>query len=101
MKWIVWALILLMQAGSSTWASRARNGGSIRYHGVAAIFSHGVWFVSNVFMLDTVTAQARGGQWAAVIGTGLFYTAFCVLGSILAHWVSASFLERGRRKIGT
>lgn len=101
MRWFVWAIVLLIQAGSSTWASRARNTASLRYHGVAAIFSHGVWFISQVFMLDTVVGAARAGAWPLVIGTGLFYTTFSVLGSILGHWVSARYFERGKARIGT
>lgn len=99
MKWAVWAVVLVLQAGSSTWASRARNTGSLGYHAVAATGSHGIWFMSSVFMLDTVVGAARGGDWGLVVRTGIFYTAFTVLGSVLAHW-AAMKIETGKRKVG-
>lgn len=100
MKWAIWAVVLVAQAGSSTWASRARNGGSVAYHGAAAVFSHGVWFVSNLFMFDSLISVARSGSFRDAAVLGVFYTSFCVLGSILAHFVSARFFERGSRKVG-
>lgn len=99
-KWIVWAVVLIGQAGSSTWASRARNSQSVAYHGVAAIFSHGVWFISNVFMVDSLVNIARDGGAKDVVFLGLFYTVFCVIGSIVAHHVSANLFEKGNRRIG-
>lgn len=99
-RWIIWAFVLMAQAGSSTWASRARNSQSVAYHGVAAIFSHGVWFVSNCFLVESLVGiAARGDLWdIAVLGT--FYTFFCTIGSMLAHHITAAFFERGTRRIG-
>ena len=99
-KFAIWAVILMLQSVSSTWASRARNTGSIGYHGIAAVFSHGVWFISNVLLIDTVTSQARGGAWGTVAAIGIFYTTFCVAGGVLAHWASVRWLEKGSRKVG-
>lgn len=100
MRWIIWALVLVAQAGSSTWASRARNSGSPAYHGVAAIFSHGVWFVSNLFLIDSAVNVARSGAWTDAAWIGVFYTTFCTIGSVLAHVVTARVFETGKRKVG-
>jgi hypothetical protein len=100
MSWALWALVLVAQAASSTWASRARNTGSVAYHGVAASFSHGVWFVSNMILTVNVVAVAQKGGTREAVTLGIFYTFFCVCGSILAHWLSARFFEQGKRRIG-
>ena len=97
-EYVLWALVLVLQAGSSTWASRARNTGSVAYHGVAAVFSHGVWFVSFAVAADKVTRS--GTTTMDKVFIGLFYTTFCVCGSMLAHHVSATYLEAGKRKVG-
>jgi len=99
-RWIIWALVLMAQAGSGTWASRARNSQSVAYHGVAAIFSHGVWFVSNALLVDSLINIARRGNALELAGLGVFYTFFCTVGSMLAHHITAQFFEQGSRRIG-
>jgi hypothetical protein len=98
--WIVWAFVLIAQAASSTWASRARNTGSVAYHSIAAVFSHGVWFISNLFMGFEVIKLAREGSIDHAVFLGVFYTTFCVIGSTLAHHVSQKYFEQGKRKVG-
>ena len=98
--WCMWALVLMGQAGTSTWASRARNSQSVGYHGFAAIFSHGVWFVSNCFLGYSLLDIARSGSVKDVIVVGVFYTFWCTLGSMLAHYVTASLFEQGKRRVG-
>jgi hypothetical protein len=96
-SYVLWALVLMLQAGSSTWASRARNTGSVGYHAVAAVFSHGVWFVSLYLIVDkTKSAQTAAGA----VAIGVFYTTFCVIGSVVAHYVSQNYLEQGKRVVG-
>jgi hypothetical protein len=98
LTYVLWAFVLVLQAGSSTGASRARNTGSVAYHGVAAIFSHGVWFISFAVAADKITRSGTTVLDKVLIG--LFYTFFCVVGSMLAHHVSAKYLEQGKRKVG-
>lgn len=100
MKWVIWALILIAQNASTTWASRARNSGSVRYHSVASIFSNGVWFISFTLLTDSVltaAAMKSSGQWLFL---GLFYTTFTVTGATLAHYLSMTYLEKGDRRVG-
>jgi hypothetical protein len=85
-RFVAWAFVLMLQAGASTWASRARNTESVRYHAVAAVFSHGVWFVSNALMVDTLV---KDGVPVALLG--VFYTTFTVAGSVLAHAIEKRF----------
>ena len=94
---LLWAPVLMAQAASATWASRARNGDSLTYHAQAAVFSHGVWFTSNTILVSNLIALAREGSNLWVLGgLGLFYTIFCVSGSVLAHYLERRFGKRGK-----
>lgn len=98
--WLTWAIILVAQNFSFTFVSRARNSGSIRRHIIAALLSNGVWFVSQALIFSQLYKIMTGeyGIMAAV-GTGLFYTAFTILGSAVAHWV-ALHTESGMTSVG-
>ena len=100
MKWIMWALLLVLQNASFTWVSRARNSGSLWYHGIAAVASNGVWIVSQFILIDALVRTLREGTWGdrAVIVT--FYTTFTVLGAVGMHYVSMRWLETGKRQVG-
>lgn len=101
MKWIIWALVLMAQNASTTWASRARNSGSVRYHSLASVFSNGVWFVSFTLLTDSVMKAAASAAGPATwLGLLLFYTTFTVTGASLMHWISIKYLEKGNRKVG-
>lgn len=100
MTWILWALALMVQQASATWVSRARNSGSVRYHAIASIGSNGIWFLSQVFLLNNLLAGLRDQAWVRIAGIGLFYTVFCVIGSITAHTLLLKYVERGSRKVG-
>ena len=100
MKWVIWALILILQNASTTWASRARNSGSVGYHSIASIASNGVWFVSFTILTDSVLKAAASGSawnWTFLF---IFYTTFTVTGATLAHYLSMKYLETGNRKVG-
>jgi peptide/nickel transport system permease protein len=55
MDWIIWGILLILQNAAHTATSRARNSkGSIGlwYNGIASIFSNGVWFASQFFIVN-------------------------------------------------
>lgn len=83
--WVVWAFMLVLQQASHTMVSRARNSGSLGYHAIAAVFSNGVWFGSQVVILSKITEALASKNWMLLSGTAGFYIAFCVLGSVGAH----------------
>ena len=93
-----WFLILVVQNAAFTWVSRARNSGSYGYHAVAAVFSNGVWFVSQFLLIGMVAKPGMALEDAAPLG--LVYVAGTVTGSVLMHWISVRWLENGRRKVG-
>jgi hypothetical protein len=98
--WLLWAVILICQNFAFTFVSRARNSGSLRKHLVAGFFSNGVWFVSQIFAVGAFMSILSGkfGVGAA-IGAGLYYTAFTLAGSLLAHQYALK-TERGTSRVG-
>jgi len=100
MTWLLWAFVLMAQNASTTWASRARNSGSVGYHAIASVFSNGVWFISFTILTDSVLKAAAAGSIANWLKLFVFYTTFTVLGATLAHWASMAFLEKGNRAVG-
>lgn len=100
MTWLVWACLLLIQNASFTWVSRARNSSSLAYHGLASIFSNGIWFIALMFAVDKIADARKAHSATLLIATALFYTVFTVVGSLTAHHVLMKYVERGKRKIG-
>ena len=93
-----WFFLLVVQNASFTWVSRARNSGSIGYHGVASVFSNGIWFVSQLFLIGMVVKPEMAWQDLTVLG--LVYIAGTTTGAILMHWASMTYLEKGKRGVG-
>lgn len=98
MTYVYWLFLLILQNAAFTWVSRARNSGSLGYHATAAVFSNGIWFVSNIFLISMV---AKPGMDAYVLfQLGVIYITGTVTGSVLMHYVSITWLETGKRKVG-
>lgn len=94
----LWFLMLVFQTAAFTWVSRARNSASYSYHAIASVFSNGIWFVSQFFLIGMV---ARPGMGISEAGTlGAVYVVGTTTGAVLMHWVSINYLERGKRKVG-
>jgi O-antigen/teichoic acid export membrane protein len=98
--WALWALLLLLQNGSATWVSRARNSRSLAYHALASIGSNGIWLLSLGFAVDKVSGAWRAESWGLLAATAAFYTVFTVAGSVGAHHLLMTRIERGDRKVG-
>lgn len=93
-----WALLLVVQTAAFTWVSRARNSGSLLYHGVASVFSNGIWFVSQFILIVSVLKPDMPMR--DLVLAGAIYIASTVTGALLMHWVSMKYLETGKRKVG-
>lgn len=98
MSLVLWFLLLVVQNAAFTWVSRARNGGSYGYHAVAAVFSNGIWFASQLLLIGMVAKP--GMPIAEILTLGAVYIAGTTCGSVLMHWVAVNWLERGKRKVG-
>lgn len=98
--WVLWAFILIAQNFAFTFVSRARNSGSIKRHVIAAVFSNGVWFISQTIIFSKLFEYISGKHgllWAAAVG--LYYTLFTIIGSVSAHYFSLAN-EKGKTAVG-
>lgn len=93
-----WFAVLLLQAMGFTVVSRARNSGSVAYHGVVSVVSNSVWFVSQLFMVNFMTKPDMPLE--TLIRLGLIYVAGNTIGSTLMHYISIRWFEKGNRKVG-
>lgn len=95
-----WAGILFAQNYSFTYVSRARNSGSLLRHFKAAIFSNGIWIVSQILMLGPMFDQLTGKHGLGQqIASGAVYTVATVAGSLAAHFISKK-TEKGNTAVG-
>jgi hypothetical protein len=95
MSWVLWAVMLLVQNASFTWVSRARNSKSLGYHAIAAVASNGVWFLGLSVAVDKLREAETLMQYST---TAIFYTVFTVIGSVGAHHLLQTKVERGDRR---
>lgn len=82
--------LVVLQNASFTWVSRARNSGNLKYHAIAAVFSNGIWLLvirQVVINFDKIEIM-------------ITYLVAAVVGSVLMHWFSMKYLEKGSRKVG-
>lgn len=94
---LFWALLLVLQNAAFTWVSRARNSGSLGYHAIAAVFSNGIFFATQFILIAAVAIKDLSA--AQAIQAGAVYIASTVTGSVLMHYVSMRWLEKGKRKV--
>ena len=99
LKFLGLTLFLLLQNFAHTWSSRSRNSGNAKWHFLAAIFSNGVWFVSQVYMFSLVWKPFMEGSHDQVILIGAWYILVTSLGSSLGMKVVMA-LEKGSRRVG-
>lgn len=100
MIWLVWGLILILQNVSFTLVSRARNSASLARHVRAALLSNGVWFISQLIMVNEIFSMMKGDNGLVIaIMSVVYYTAATVGGSVLAHWWSLK-TESGKSAVG-
>lgn len=100
MKWILWGCLLALTNGASTLTSRARNTPSYSYHGMAAMFNHGVWFCTNVMFVGIAIDIGKQPDIMSAFGAFVFYTVCSTIGSVTVHYVSINYFERGNRRVG-
>lgn len=96
----MWAVLLLLQNASFTLVSRARASASLTYHAVGAIFSNGIWFAGQVVVVTKITEAFASNNFWLMVGTGVFYIVFTVIGSLLAHKVLMR-METGKMQVGS
>lgn len=91
-QWIVWGLLLILQNASHTASSRAKNSRSLWYSAGTGVFSNGVWFASQFFIVNMLVA-AKDDPWK-LAGVSVYYVALTVGGTVLSHWYLMRFERR-------
>jgi hypothetical protein len=85
--WAIWGVLLILQNAAQTATSRARNSKGIRglwYNGIASVFSNGIWFASQFFIVNMlINVKDKPTQFAA---TCLFYVLLTMFGSVASQW---------------
>lgn len=99
-RWLIWAALLVSTSSSSTAASRARNTNSYGYHAVAALFSHGTFFVAQLIGIDLIVEIIRKHDGALALKGFLVYAVANTAGSLAAHWLAIHHFEKGDRRVG-
>ena len=101
-------VVSFVQNMAFTWVSRSRNLADVWKHSIASIFSNGIWFVCNYFILfpEVMKTVIEGSLWERII-IGLIYISSTTLGSVvmmkinLGHWNVLFLTEKGKSKVGS
>lgn len=86
--WIIWGILLILQNAAHTATSRARNSKGAKglwYNGIASIFSNGVWFASQFYIVNMlINVKDNHSKFALVL---CFYIILTATGSVVSHWL--------------
>ena len=92
MDWIIWGVLLVLQNASHTVSSRAKNSTNLWYSAGAGVFSNGIWFASQFFIVGHII-EAHGNP-ARIALVAFYYISLTVAGTVGAH----AFCLRVERK---
>lgn len=90
--WVIWAALLMLQQASHTASSRAKNSNVLWYTAVVGVFSNGVWFGSQFYIVNSMLS-AKGDPLRLCL-TLAFYILFTVIGTVGAQWFLIGFEKR-------
>lgn len=91
-EWIIWGVLLFLQNAAHTATSRSRNSKSLMYTGIASVFSNGIWFASQFYIVNQLIKVKDNAP--AFIATLVFYIILTVAGSVASHWYMMRFEAR-------
>lgn len=93
-EWLIWGILLFLQNAAHTATSRSRNTKNLWYTGIASIFSNGIWFASQFYIVNVLIAVKDNPH--AFITTLIFYIVLTAAGSVASH----AYLMRFENKRG-
>jgi hypothetical protein len=93
LEWIIWGVLLFLQNASHTATSRSRNSKSLSYTAIASVFSNGIWFASQ-FYIVSMMVKAKEESWVFFAWTLAFYIVLTAAGSTLSHWYLMRYEHR-------
>lgn len=97
-EWAIWGVLLVLQNAAHTATSRSRNSKSLTYTAIASVFSNGIWFASQFYIVNMlIQVKDDAPKFVLVLA---FYVALTVLGSVASQWYLMKFetrkgIERG------
>ena len=92
-------VVAFVQNMAFTWVSRSRNSGDPNYHRWAAVCSNGIWFVTQLLIINQVWPALVNGEWWRIAATGAVYILATTEGSVLMMRILLK-KETGKRKVG-
>lgn len=99
-RWIVWGAVLVVTNACSTLTSRARNTPSYSFHATTATLNHATWFIANVMLVGFAVDIGALQDPKLALAAWLYYTVCSTFGSIVSHYVSLNYFEKGNRRVG-
>ena len=99
-RWLIWGVMLMATSGSGTLASRARNTPSYAYHALAAVFSHGTYYVSALIGVDVMVEVIHTHDVGLALRGFIVYAGASTFGSVLSHFIAMHYFEKGSRRVG-
>lgn len=94
MMWLLWGVLLILQNASFTLVSRARNSNSLWYHAWAGVGSNGIWFLSQLILVDNFLRLLKTGSVTDGLLVAGFYTGCTLAGSLGMHWLALHKIEK-------
>ena len=91
-EWVIWGILLFLQNAAHTATSRSRNSKSLWYTGIASIFSNGIWFASQFYIVNKlIEVKDNPVMFVSVLA---FYISLTAFGSVAAQWYLMKFEQR-------
>lgn len=87
-EYLVLFLMVILQNASFTLVSRARNSSSIAYHGVASVFSNGLWL-----LVAQKAVNKTDDPWIIAV-----YIVASTIGALSMHWFVMKYVELNKKK---
>lgn len=94
MIWVLWFILLVVQNAAFTLVSRARNSNSLWYHAWAAMFSNGIWFISQFILIDNFIRIIKSGNMYDAGIAAIVYITGTMTGSLGMHWLALRKIEK-------
>lgn len=92
MEWLIWGVLLFLQNAAHTVTSRSRNSTSILYTAIGSVFSNGIWFASQFYIVNQlIAAKSNPLRFTMVL---VFYILFTAAGSVFSHWYFMKWEKR-------
>lgn len=91
-EWIIWGILLFFQNAAHTATSRSRNSKSLAYTAIASVFSNGIWFASQFYIVNKlIEVKDEPTKFATAL---VFYVVLTAAGSVASQWYLMRFEAR-------